>query len=374
MAQSPVVSVPFELYGDHIFIQVSVDGSAPQDFIFDTGDGLTVLDIDVAQSLGLDLDHKQQTSSAQGTITGALIKHNRIDVGGLQMEGNVKIYATSLKHLEISIGRNVDGIIGYDLMHHHAIGINYTDMTFNVYDSSQYPKTGAKLPIKIVSGIPTITASATLNDGNKVSGTFYINTGAGTTMDFNTPFAKENDIISKTGQHYSYPVKGLGDAESLHYEGRVTSFDLGEISIENMPIGISQVSTGLQGDKRTAGIIGNKLLKKYNMILDIKSGYIFLEENAAASKPFAVNSSGLDIQMSKDQNDLLIHRVFEGTQAESAGILENDILQSIDGKDASELGLMKVEEMLRQAGNTVKLTIKRASETITVTLDLKELI
>ncbi|MFZ9046529.1 MAG: aspartyl protease family protein [Cyclobacteriaceae bacterium] len=373
-AQDELVSVPFELYGDHIFIKLNVDGSEPQDFIFDTGDGLTVLDIDVAKSLGLDLDHKQQTSSAQGTITGALIKHNRIDVGGLQMEKNVKIYATSLKHLEISIGRNVDGIIGYDLLQHHAVNINYDNMTFNVYDPSVFPTDGVKIPIKMVSGIPTVQGSVTLNDGNTIEGIFYVNTGAGTTMDFNTPFATANDIISKTGQHYSYPVKGLGDVESMHYEGRVASFSVGNVRVDQMPIGISQVNSGLQGDKRVAGIIGNRLLKQYNVTVDIKSSSLYLSPNQSAGAPIPVNCSGLDVQMNEEQSDVLIHRVFEGSSAEEAGISVNDILVQIDGMDASELGLMNVRKILKTPGKMVKLTLKSARDTKEVELMLKELI
>jgi predicted aspartyl protease len=373
-AQDPKVSVPFELYGDHIFVKVSVDGSAPQDFIFDTGDGLTVLDIDVAKKLGLNLDHKQQTSSAQGTISGALIKHNKIDLGGLEMEKNVKIYATSLKHLEISIGRNVDGIIGYDLFRNHTVGVNYDEMTFSVYDAANYPKNGTAIPIKMLSGIPTVEATATLNDGNKVSGTFYVNTGAGTTMDFNTPFANENDIISKTGQHYSYLVKGLGKEESLHYEGRVSEFSFGGITVSQMPIGISQVMSGLQGDKRTAGIIGNRLLKQYNLILDMTSATLYLEPNKLMKESIPVNCSGVDVQMNEDQSAIMIHKVFEGSQAEAAGIKVNDILESIDGASAAEMGLMKVEKLLKTPGSTVKLGLKRGSEMVEVSLDLKELI
>ncbi|MEQ9303461.1 MAG: hypothetical protein RJQ14_06050, partial [Marinoscillum sp.] len=49
IAQAPITSIPFELFGDHIIIQVSVDDSEPLDFIFDTGSGFTVLDEDVAK-------------------------------------------------------------------------------------------------------------------------------------------------------------------------------------------------------------------------------------------------------------------------------------------------------------------------------------
>jgi len=52
-AQKPITSIPFELYGDHILIDVSVDNSTPLKFIFDSGSGLTVLDSDVSQNLKL---------------------------------------------------------------------------------------------------------------------------------------------------------------------------------------------------------------------------------------------------------------------------------------------------------------------------------
>ncbi len=45
LAQKPLVSVPFELFGDHIIIPVSVDDSEPLDFVFDSVYGITVLEL-----------------------------------------------------------------------------------------------------------------------------------------------------------------------------------------------------------------------------------------------------------------------------------------------------------------------------------------
>ena len=89
-----------ELYGDHIFIHLSVDGSEPLDFIFDTGDGLPVIDLDIAKMLNLDLNHSASKTSAQGAIKGALIDHNTIELNGIELEKDIQLYATSLRHLE----------------------------------------------------------------------------------------------------------------------------------------------------------------------------------------------------------------------------------------------------------------------------------
>ncbi|MFY0685645.1 MAG: aspartyl protease family protein [Cyclobacteriaceae bacterium] len=373
-AQNPVTSLPFELHGDHIIIQVSVDGSESLDFIFDTGDGLSVIDIDVAKELGLNLDHKQATKSAAGTITGALIKHNKVAINDLIMESNIKVYATSLNHLEMSIGRNVDGIIGYDLLHHHVIEIDYDQMMFNIYDFGKYPIKGNPVSFKLVNVIPTIEGSVTLNNGETINGTFYLNTGAGTTVDFNTPFANANGIIDKTGDHYWYMVKGIGNTESKHYEGRVANFSFKDQSVDNLPIGISQSMTGLQGDAKVSGIIGNKLLKQYNMIIDVKKGMVYMESNKNKGEEHAVNCSGLDVQLNEEQTKVLIHQVFEGTPGDDAGIQKDDVLISVNGSDAFEMGLIAVEDELKKDGETVTLVILSNGQEKKLTIDLKELL
>jgi len=373
-AQKPITTIPFELHGDHIIIKMSVDGSAPLDFIFDTGDGLTVLDLEKAKELNLPLNHKKLTTSIQGTITGADVKHNTLSINDLLMEKNVNIYATSINHLEMSIGRKLDGIIGYDLLRHHSIRINYDDMLFEIYKSGEGPKIGDAVNIKMVNAMPVLETSAVLNNDEIISGDFYIYTGAGTTLDFNTPIAKEKNIIDKTGQHYSYLIKGLGDIESLHYEGRVKSFTVGSSQFTDLPIGISQSLGGVQGDKKTAGIIGNRLLKQYNMTIDISTSKIYLEKNKKFEDTFAVNCSGLDLQLTNKLDQILIHKVIENSPAEKMGLKVDDILVSVNGKDAIKMGIASIEELLKKEGETVSLIIKSGIEEREVMLTLKSLI
>ena len=373
-AQSPIQTGDFELFGDHIFVKLSVDDSDPLDFILDTGDGLTVIDLDIAQELKLPMDHKQTTTSAQGSITGALIKHNKIELGDFVLEKNIKVYATDLDHLEISIGRNIDGIIGYDMLHHHVVRIDYDQMKLEVYDSGSYPKRGEELSFKFHTAIPVVTASVILNNDQNLEGNFFLNTGAGTTLDFNTPFANANGIIDKTGEHYSYLVKGLGKEETRHYEGRVKTLKLGNISYDNVPIGISQVQSGIQGDKKISGIIGNKILSRYNILFDYKTHKIYLEANGRDQGDFLVNCSGLDVQLSTDMSKVLVHQVIAGSQAEAAGIKLNDEILSINGSDVSELTLIDVENMLKKPGETVSIKLNSAGTMKEVSLALKSLL
>lgn len=374
-AQELITETEFELYGDHIFVSVSVDDSEPVDFILDTGDGLAVLDLDVAKKLNLKTDHQSSKTSAQGTISGALIEHNKVEINDVKLE-EIELYTTDLSHLERTIGRNIDGIIGYDLLKNYVVKVDYSDMKIKLYAQQGYKNEGyvEGFKFKLVNYIPTIEASVTLNNGETYTDAFFLNTGAGTTLDFNTPFASKHDVIAKTGEHYSYPVAGLGDEETMHYEGRIQSLSIGSFDIEQLPIGISQAQHGIQHNKKTAGIIGNGVLKHFNITYDYSSEMVYLEPNANFDKPYPVNASGMNLQYGKGMTAVMIHRVFEGSPAEMAGIQVDAELLSINGKSVTEMKLPEMREMLMDSGKSVKLKIKQEGKESEVTLDLKPLI
>ena len=85
LAQTPVATVPFELFGEHLFIKLTVNNSTEElDFIFDTGDGLSVLDIETAERLGIRSNKQLKETSAGGRVTGFLVKHNAIHLDGIE--------------------------------------------------------------------------------------------------------------------------------------------------------------------------------------------------------------------------------------------------------------------------------------------------
>jgi hypothetical protein len=370
-AQTKITSIPFELFGDHMFVKVSVDGSQPLDFIFDTGSGLTVIDNRVADRLQL---VRKEVKMNDATSKLALIKHNTIEINHFLMEKNINVYATNLHHLETSLGRVFDGIIGYDILHHHTVHIDYDNLIMDIYDHGDGPKDGDAIPFELNTSIPTVKGKVVLNNNEAHNGTFFVMTGAGTTLDFNSPYAQEYDVIHKTGKHYSYPVKGIGDEETLHYEGHVISFQFGDQVVEDLPIGISTATKGIQAHKKVSGIIGNRILREFNITIDIPDKMIWIEKNSHYGEKFNINSSGVDIVMSKDMDKMIIHQVFEDSPAANAGIKVDAELVKLNGKFAYEYALPEIKTILRRSGTSVDLVVKQDGKEKAVTLDLKSLI
>ena len=370
-AQAPITSIPFELFGDHIIIKVSVDDSEPLDFVFDTGAGLTVLDEDIADQLKL---VKKTVELNEITTVWHLIRHNTIAINHFLMEKNIKVYSTDLNHLEISLGRDIDGILGYDLLHHHSVHINYDDLSMNIYDHGNVPKTGDAIPFDLNFSVPTVKGTVVLNNKEPHDGTFFVMTGAGTTLDFNSPYAEKFDVIHKTGKHYSYYVKGIAEEDILHYEGHVLSFSFGNQTIEDLPIGISTAKQGIQASKKISGIIGSQILRMYNITIDVPDKMMWLTKNQTYGQKLSVNCSGIDVQLSKDKKKILIHQVFEDSPASEAGIKLNDELLKINDQSTDKINLADVKKMLRKEGETVALVLNQNGQEKSVSLTLRSLI
>ena len=370
-AQKKITSIPFELYGDHMFIKVSVDKSEPLDFIFDTGSGLTVLDKNVAEQMKL---VKKEAELNQSQTQFELIKHNSIEINGFPMEKNINVYAADLSHLEISLGRDFDGILGYDLLHHHTVHIDYDNLQMDIYDHGNGPKKGDAIPFTLMTSIPTIKGKVVLNNNEAHEGNFFVMTGAGTTLDLNSPAAESWDAINKTGKHYSYPIKGLGEEEALQFEGHVMSFSFGKQTVEDLPIGISTSKTGIQADKKVAGIIGNRILREFNITIDVPDKMIWIDKNSHFGEKLNINSSGIDVQMSKDMGKVLIHQVIDDSPASEAGIKENAELISLNGKPALSYALPDIKMIFRRSGETAVVKIMQDGEEKEITLKLRSLI
>ncbi len=370
--QTAVTSIPFELFGDHIFIKASVDGSEPLDMIFDTGSGITVIDKDVADRLQL---VQREVVLNEGMVKGSLIKHNTISINGYQMEENINVYAAELDHLEISLGREFDGIVGYDFMRHHTVRINYNEKILQVYEYGDGPTQGTPIPFELVHSIPVIEGTVVLNNGEPHDGTFFVMTGAGTTLDFNTPYANKYDVIHKTGKHYSYPIKTISDVEAIQYEGHIISFQFGPEKLEDIAIGISQVKTGIHGHKEVSGILGNQILSMFNITYDYANKMLYMLHNRRYGRVLHANCAGIDVQLSQDKSKVLIHQVFEESPASEADIKINSELVEVNGKKTmSEINMAEVKELFKVDGSTLNIKVKEGNETRDITLQLRSLV
>ncbi len=375
LAQEPLVKLPFELFGEHVIIKIRINNSQELDFIFDTGDGLTVLDIDKAAQLGLVAEGAVKKTSAGGKVTGVLLKHQKIEIEDQEIT-EVEIYETSLLTLERSIGRKFDGIIGYDILKNYIVRVDYDKMEFQLYDSNSkaFKPKGSAYPLTLSSYIPVIEAKFQLANGENFKGDFFVDSGARAAFDLNSPFVNDNGIIPKLGKNYQYTVMGIGGEEIAHYKGKAKSLSFGESQFSNLPLGLSQASQGIQSNKKVAGIFGNELLKKFNITYDYQGKSLYFEKNSLFDTPFQIDACGIDFQLDEKLDRILIHQVHPNTPAAAAGIEIDADLIEINGKNATGFTFPQLREILSKDGTSVVLKVIQSGVIKEIKVDLKSII
>jgi len=88
-----------------------------------------------------------------------------------------------------------------------------------------------------------------------------------------------------------------------------------------------------------------------------------------------MDMSGLELVADGDDlNTILIDEVFPDSAGAKAGIKGGEILETIDGRSAPEIGLQEVRRMLREDGKEYDLGLRRGKELIHVKLRLTRVI
>jgi hypothetical protein len=278
--------------------------------------------------------------------------------------------------LEISLGRKVDGIIGYDVLDQYVVKIDYSENELLLYDETafSYDGNGKSFNLKLNSYIPYIPASVTMSNGKKLNGDFFVDTGARTSVDFNTPFVNKNNMVSQIGDNYNYSVAGLSSNEVKHYKGRATSFTFGGFSFDELPIGLSQAEQGIQNNNKVAGILGNELLKHFNITYDYAHKKIYFEQNNVFDNKFMVDAAGVDFQYDKEMKNILIHQVHENSPAAEKGIQVDAQLLEVNGKSATDYTLPELRDIFSNDGANATIKILQGGEELTLDFALKNLI
>lgn len=68
-----------------------------------------------------------------------------------------------------------------------------------------------------------------------------------------------------------------------------------------------------------------------------------------------------------------MHGVVLGSPADKAGLREGDVIAEIDGDSTDHYALRQIQDLLKESGQTRKLTIRRGKQTTIVSLTLQSL-
>jgi hypothetical protein len=396
------------VYGG-IFLRARVNNSQPLWFALDSGASSPFfIDSRRARALGLKLQgHFTRGGGAgPGTYEVAETRRVSISLSGLKFTDQTA-HVMDFGEIEAQAGRPLDGLVGIDLFTRYVVEIDYFGNKITLYDPKTYAYSGAgeSIPLTLRDGHFFVPAKIEMPGRPRLDGQFLVDTGGClVTAVLTTPFAESNNLpnglpcpTQKTILDRS--LSGLG-GETRLLVTRATSFTLGNLSVREPVIYVSQDTGGALASPDYEGLIGSEILRRFKVIFDYARGRMILEPNAHYTEPVEYDMSGISLRAygsdsepgavatgSRTQRDRLrsratnknlrtfrVYQVLADSPAAEAGVRVGDLLTAIDGVPAARFTLDEINQMLKVPGREYKLSLKRGGGTLSVKIKMRRLI
>jgi hypothetical protein len=358
-----IAEIPFQLHGSFIVTEISVDESVPLNFIFDTGAGGTVIDANTAAGLGIVGDETVSREGATGMAEIVRSTDHIVYVEDISFQ-DVTLGIAELGHIERRIGTPIDGVIGWLILSQYAVRIDYDAMLIEIYDNNRFEydfgDSGYTLEVQGTAIFTNVTVA--FKSGNIFTGKVLVDTGAGNTFYFNTPFIEENDLLAEMDTYYERETQSISTESAHVYTTMLANLSISDYEFSTLPANIAIAEAGASSWSGPMGILGNGVLKRFNVFIDLQQKMTSLEPNRLYHDQFEVNCSGLELVTDDAFQRVIIDHVYSGSPAEEAGLEVGDEIVQINGASVSDFQLPQIRSMLSQDGEEIEILIDREGE------------
>ena len=369
----------FELNANKPYVPVLVNKNGPYWFILDTGSWSNAVDSETARNLRITVSNPfEAQGGGERTVTGAKGANVSLQIAGVELaqkEIDVEPLNAALSAAE---GRAVDGLLGYDFFSRLVVQIDYAKREVHIIEpaSFHYSGSGEIMPIEIIRGNIFISTHIAMPNGERVPGSFMVDTGWRSALSLTAPFAAAHNL-STTLSNTVDAITGMGiGGPTLDTVARMPSLELGRYTIKDFVVNFSHAKAGVLSQTDFSGIIGAEILPRFKVIFDYPHRRMILEPNAAFSTPYEFDMSGLFITAEGGQPKVFtVYGVVKNSPAMQADIRVADVIEAIDDHPASNFTLEQIRQLFKQsAGQEHSLTIKRNNKILAVKFRLHRIV
>lgn len=377
--QSAARPFPFEIGSNKPFVPVTVDGSAPQWFILDTGcSGTSIIARECADRLRLQrgAEDKVEVGAGSGADVGLATASRALRLGAL---GETLAVAAprvlTLAHVARLEGRRVDGLLGGDFLARHVVEIDYARRQITIRDTAAFipPPDAPVIPLNLDTGWPVVEGTITPRGGTPIPCRLIIDTGVRNIVTLFQPFSEKHGLHDTRGSLSNAVIGGGVGGASRGDVARLDALALGSLSFP-LPVAVfSRDTSGIFALDILEGIVGGELLRRHRTTFDYPHGRMILEPYAAPG-PFEYDMSGLFMASeAPDFTKITIMAVQARTPAADAGLEVGDEIVSIDDRPTPKLTLDDARALLR-APVARQLEIRRHGTLLRVRLQARRLV
>lgn len=323
-------------------------------FIMDTGSGGISLDSTTCLRLKITPQESDKYIVGIGGVRRVKYVYNQTLTIGAQAIDSLNFHVSDYDILSSVYGDRIDGIIGFSFFNRYIVKIDYDSNLISVYSKGRfkYPKGGFTLKPTMVN-LPILDAG--LRDARDVNCRFFFDTGAGLCLLLSTEFMDDSAILNKDKKPVPTQAQGLGGKANMTLT-TMKEFRLGSYRFRNIPVYIFNDEYNVTSYPFLAGLIGNDILRRFNIIMNYDKRIFYLIPNSHFRDAFDYSYTGLSLYWV--DGEIRVGDIMKDSPGEKAGFHVDDVVVSVDDNMSQNLQLYK--SMLQNTGDKVKVIVNRA--------------
>ncbi|MBX9891124.1 MAG: aspartyl protease family protein [Chitinophagaceae bacterium] len=345
----------FQQYsGGVILLRGTLDNHTDSlNFILDTGSGGISLDSTTAEKMGVTTEMSDRTIRGIAGLKKVAFAYNHtLRLPGLVVE-KLDFHINDYELLTSVYGIQIDGIIGYSFFRRYIVRIDFDKEELEVFSPGtfRYPRGGYLLK----PGFSTLPLPyLEVEDNRSVNARFIFDTGAAMCFLMSNDFAEDSALMRKSRKRYLTQVEGLGGKKRMDYT-IVKSLKIGPYKFRKVPAHIFEDDFNVTSYPQLGGLIGNDLLRRFNMIINYPEQSIHLKPNNHFTETFDYSYTGLGVYMV--EGEIRVIDVIPGTPGDKAGFEAGDIIFAVDNNFSKNIKTLKT--LLQNAGASMQVVVFR---------------
>ena len=256
-------TIPFTLKDNRIYFKGKINDSEVLNIQFDLGADAVNINKKSVKKINIKFDKKGNLINSDGSKETRVSSQNKFEIEGLKWSG-IEIYET--KNME----NYEDVIIGNSFFLDQIYKIDYENSMLILYDKPPEIETAfLKQDMILDNGVRPVFEAVFIIDNKTYKEWFLFDTGNTGMGIVGNNFLVKNNLYDKFSTIVGLGSKKVAFIPQLIIASQTISD--GVITLEK------QKKNG--SDYKFGGLIGNKILKRFNVIIDNREGLIYLKPN-----------------------------------------------------------------------------------------------
>jgi hypothetical protein len=366
-----ITSFPFNTFtGGVVVIRAQLDDYPDSlNFILDTGSGGISLDSSTCIRLKLKPIASDKTIRGIAGIRQVKFVYNqRLRLDNFTVD-SLNFHVNDYDILSSVYGDKIDGIIGFSFFSRYIVKIDYDSSKVYVYSNGymKYPKGGFLIKPMLI-GLPVQPAK--IREGADINSRFYFDTGAGLCLLLSTDFVNDSlQFNLKKKKPFVTQAEGLGGKTEMKLT-TVKELKFGPYRFRNVPTYIFDDDYNVTSYPYLGGLIGNDILRRFNVYLNYDHRDIYLMPNTHYRDPFDYSYTGLGIYWL--DGEVKVGDIVKDSPAEKAGFKLGDVIFGVDNNFSNNIQAYKT--LLQNLGGKVRVIVKRPGTLVQLSIRVKNIL